>query len=197
MKRIVVLALASCLSLVIFGCNPKLGIVALDTNPSQATVYVAGKKVGETPVQFELDVTKPVSLRIMKEGYVPTTEFLTLSWVQQEYREGHHKRGDYFIQGEMRSGFEIRTTRVLQEDLAAIAQEQRRVEEVKRYQEFITWCNSMIGKDYHQIVNRLGLPGQTVDMPNGNKTLIFEKGVPGLQPRFETDTSGIVIRWTP
>jgi hypothetical protein len=197
MRRIVVVVLTACLSLFITGCNPKLGIVRLDTTPSQATVYLAGQRIGETPVQFELDLTKAVTLRIIKEGYVLVTEFLTLSWAQQEHREGHYTKGDYLIKGKMQSGFAIQTTRVLQEDLTDKAQEQRRAEEAKRYQEFVAWCNSMIGKDYHEIVNRLGLPGQTVDMPNGNKTMIFDRGVQGVMPRFETDSSGIVIRWTP
>lgn len=204
MPRTVVLVLASCLSLFLAGCNPKLGIVVLDTNPSQATVYVAGKKIGEAPVQFELDLTKPVSLRIVKEGYVPATEFLTLSWAQQEYREGRYKKGDYFIQGQKQSGFEIQTTRVLQEDPAvkkraedAKNETQRREEEEKRVRELMDWCQSMVGKDYHEVVNRLGLPGQTADMPNGNKVLMFERGASWFKPRFETDPNGIVIRWTP
>ena len=180
--------------------QPQTGHRCLGYDPSQATVYVAGKKIGETPVQFELDLTKPVSLRIIKEGYVPAAEFLTLSWAQQEHREGRYKKGDYFVQGQKQSGFEIHTTRVLQEDPAvkkraeeAKREAQRREEEAKRYQEFVAWCNSMIGKDYREVVNRLGLPGQTVDIPNGNKTVSSP-----LRPRqlAESRTAGRTAgRW--
>jgi hypothetical protein len=131
LRALAALALASCLAPFIAGCNPKLGIVVLDTIPSQATVYVAGKKIGETPVQFELDVTKPVSLRIVKEGYVPVTETLTLGWAQQEHREGHYKKGDYLIRGEMRSGFEIQTTRELQGDIAGKRREEQAPKSVR------------------------------------------------------------------
>jgi hypothetical protein len=197
MQRIVVLARASCLSLLLAACNPKLGFVLLDTNPSQATVFLDANNIGETPVRFDLDLEKPVMLRILKEGYVPVTEHLNLYWAQREYRDGHYTKGNYLIKGEMQGGFQIQTTRDLKEDLEAKRQAQRREEEAKRRREFLDWCNSMIGKDYHEVVNRLGLPGQTLDMPNGNKTLIFERGVPGVIPRFETDPNGIVIGWTP
>jgi hypothetical protein len=91
------------------------------------------------------------------------------------------------IKGEKQAGFEVQTKRELKEDT-----------EPRRIQEFRTWCDSMIGKDYNEVVKRLGLPGQTADLPNGNKALIFDRGLPGITPpRFETDSNGIVIRWTP
>ncbi len=74
---------------------------------------------------------------------------------------------------------------------------QRRDEEEKRILELMDWCKTTVGKDYHEVVNRFGLPRQTMDLPNGNKLLIFEWGVSWFKPRFETDPSGIVIRWTP
>lgn len=33
-------------------------------------------------------------------------------------------------------------------------------------------------------------------MPNGNKTMIFNQGFQESKPKFETDPSGVVIRWT-
>ena len=192
------------IALVLAGCNPKLGIGALESNPAQATVYVAGNKIGETPVQFEIDLSRAVSLRIVKEGYEPVMEMITLGWAQREHREGRYKKGDYVIQGKTQSGFEIRTTRVLQEDPVvkqradeAKREAQRRDEEEKRILELMDWCKTTVGKDYHEVVNRFGLPRQTMDLPNGNKLLLFEWGVSWFKPRFETDPNGIVIRWTP
>jgi hypothetical protein len=70
--------------LLVFGCNPKVGIISLNTNPQGATVYLNGVPAGETPMKFEFDMEKPVTLGILKEGYVSQTESLNVDWVKRE-----------------------------------------------------------------------------------------------------------------
>ena len=146
-----------------------MGLVVVDTNPQQAMVYVNQTRVGETPVTFELDLRKPVMLKILKEGYVPETELLDVEWVRREYREGRYTAGDYVIQGKMQGGFEVRTKRELMED--ANTRKLRGVDEenARRLQDFTTWCNSMVGKDYQEVVNRLGLPGKLSKCQTGTR----------------------------
>jgi hypothetical protein len=196
MKNAMAVAFTLCIPILLLGCNPKMGLVVVDTNPQQAMVYVNQTKVGETPVTFELDMRRPVMLKILKEGYVPETEFLDVEWVRREHREGRYKAGDYVIQGKMQGGFEVRTKRDLLEDGNTRKLRGMDEENARRLQDFTAWCNSMVGKDYHDVVNRLGLPGETIEMPNGNKTMIFNQGFQESKPKFETDPSGTVIRWT-
>jgi PEGA domain len=195
MQRTVVLALVSCLSLLVVGCTPRMGIVLLDTKPQQATIYLGAARVGETPVTFELDRRKPVVLQIVKEGYVPTTEYLDADWVDRENSQGHYTTGQYVITGEKQRGFEVRTRRDLTEDPDARRRREALEENAKRLQEWKTLCDSMIGKDYHEVVNRLGLPVQVLDMPNGSKILIFDRNFGDFTLRFETDPRGKIIRW--
>ncbi len=54
----------------------------------------------------------------------------------------------------------------------------------------------MAGKDYHEVVHRLGQPGETLDMPYGKKTLILNRRFRDAKPRFETNLSGIVVGWS-
>ena len=196
MKMKLVLAFMVCLPLLTIGCNAKWGTVALDTVPQQATVYVNEAYVGETPVTFPLDLRAPVTLKILKEGYMPYTEVLGLAWVQQEYRAGRYTQEAYNAGNMQEKRFHIPTVRVLQEDAGARQLRDLNQENARRLQAFTTWGNSMVGKDYHEIVDRLGLPGETIDMPNGNKTMIFNRGFLDAKPRFETDPSGIVVGWT-
>ncbi len=95
------------------GCNPKLGLIVLDTNPQGATVYVNDASIGETPVQFEFDMDKPVTLKIVKEGYQTRIESVNVGWVKSEYHQGHYGKGEYMLKGEMQKGYEVRTLRDL------------------------------------------------------------------------------------
>ncbi len=113
MKRLIAVAFTLGVSMSVLGCNPKVGLVVLDTNPQGATVYVNDMKVGDTPVTFEFDMDKPGTLRILKEGYQPKLEYLNASWVKSEYHQGHYGKGDYLIKGAMQKGYEIRTLRDL------------------------------------------------------------------------------------
>jgi len=113
MKRRVVVTLVLCIFIPLLGCNPKVGLVVLDTRPSGATVYLNDKMVGETPVTFEFDLERPVTLRLLKEGYEPRTESLNVGWAKSEYHQGHYGKGDYMLKGMMQKGFEIRTIRDL------------------------------------------------------------------------------------
>jgi len=113
MNRRVVVTLLLSIFILVLGCNPKVGLVVLDTRPPGATVYLNDTIVGETPVTFELDMDKPVTLKILKEGYEPKTESLNVGWAKSEYHQGHYGKGDYLIKGKMQKGFEIRTIRDL------------------------------------------------------------------------------------
>ena len=97
----------------LLGCNPKVGLVTLGTNPQGATVYVNETKVGETPVTFEYNMEKPVTLQIVKEGYQPRTEKITADWVKSEYHQGNYGKGEYLIGGKKQTGYEVRTLRDL------------------------------------------------------------------------------------
>ncbi len=110
MKRRVVVTLMLCIFMLVLGCNPKVGLVVLDTSPQGATVYLNEERVGETPVTFEFDMEKPVTLKILKEGYEPKTQNLNVGWVKSEYHQGKYSKGDYMIKGTMQKGFQVRTT---------------------------------------------------------------------------------------
>jgi hypothetical protein len=196
MKTRLVLAFMVCIPLLTFGCNAKTGTVNLDTTPAGATVYLNEAKWGETPATFGLDLQRPVTLKILKEGYLPQTEVLNVPWVQQEYRVGNYTQQSYMVGKVQEKRFNIRTVRTLQEDVNARRLGDLNQENARRLQEFTNWGNSMVGKDYHEVVDRLGLPGEALDLPNGNKTLIFNRGFLDAKPKFETDASGIVISWT-
>jgi len=197
MKKRLGLAFLVCVPLLALGCTPQVGLVVLDTKPPQATVYLNDTRVGETPVTFKLDLRTPVTLKILKEGYLPKTEVLGVGWVERETRDGHYTEGDYVIQGITRGGFEIHTRRELREDPAVRKQRVwKEKEDSRARRKFKAWGDSMVGKDYHNVVNRLGPPGQTIDLPNGNKTMVFSPTPQGYEPKFETDTSGIVVGWT-
>jgi hypothetical protein len=95
------------------GCNPKVGLIVLNTNPQGATVYLNDAKIGETPVQFEFDMDKPVMLQIVKEGYQPRTERINVGWVKSEYHLGNYSKGEYVVKGEKQKSYEVRTLRDL------------------------------------------------------------------------------------
>lgn len=196
MKTRRVLAVMVWIPLLTLGCNAKSGMVTLDTIPTGAKVYLNEVQQGETPTSFLLDLKRPMTLKILKEGYLPQTEVLNVPWAQQEYRTGHYTQETYYIKGVQEKTFYIRTVRTLIEDVNARRLQDMNQENARRLQEFTTWGNSMVGKDYHEVVNRLGQPGETTDMPNGNKTMIFNRGFLDATPKFETDPSGIVVGWT-
>jgi hypothetical protein len=56
----------------------------------------------------------------------------------------------------------------------------------------------MVGKDYHEVVNKLGYPEKTIEMPNGNKTMLFHHaiGIKEYKTNFETDANGQVIGYS-
>lgn len=113
MKRRSVVVLTLSILMLALGCNPKVGLIVLDTNPQGATVFLNEVKLGETPVTFEFNMERPATLRILKEGYHSKTENLNVGWVKSEYHQGHYGKGDYMIGGNMEKGFEIRTIRDL------------------------------------------------------------------------------------
>ncbi len=113
MKRRVVVTLMVCILMLILGCNPTVGLVALDTRPQGATIYLNEQKVGETPVAFEFDMEKPVTLKILKEGYQPKEEKLNVGWVKSEYHLGNYSKGDYMVKGTVQKSFKVNTTRDL------------------------------------------------------------------------------------
>lgn len=113
MRRRSVVALTLSIFTLALGCNPRAGLIALDTDPQGATVYMNDVRLGETPVRFEFNMERPSTLRILKEGYHPRTETLSVVWVKSEYRQGHYVKGDFLISGEMQRGFEVRTSRDL------------------------------------------------------------------------------------
>ncbi len=94
-------------------CNPQVGYVYLDTIPTQATVYMNEKAIGETPVRFEFDMSIPVTIKLLKEGYRPRTEELNVNWVKSEYRNGRYGKADIIINGSVQKGFQVHTTREL------------------------------------------------------------------------------------
>ena len=102
-KRSVVAVSLSILTLAL-GCNPRVGLIALDTNPQGATVYLNDVQLGETPVKFEFNMERPATLRILKEGYQPRSERLSVVWVKTEYRQGNYVSGDFLISGEVQRG---------------------------------------------------------------------------------------------
>ena len=109
MERRSMVALMLFILMLALGCNPRVGLIALDTNPQGATVYLNEVKLGETPVKFEFNTERPATLRILKEGYHPKTEYLNVGWVKSEYHKGHYGKGEYMIGGHFQRGFEVRT----------------------------------------------------------------------------------------
>ena len=99
--------------LLALGCNPKVGFIALGTNPQGAAVYLNGVQAGETPVKFQFDMDKPVTLKLLKEGYKPKEEKITVDWVKSEYHQGNYSKGDFQINGIMQRGYEVNVTREL------------------------------------------------------------------------------------
>lgn len=63
---------------------------------------------------------------------------------------------------------------------------------------YTKWCDSKVGKDYHEVVNKIGYPERTIEMPNGNKTMIFYHagGLKEYKTKFETDADGQIIGWS-
>lgn len=174
------------LPLLMLGCNAKAGWVNLDTVPTEAAVYVDGKSVGTTPLLLYLDLQKPGTLKILKEGYTPLVESFGVAWVRNEYRAGNYSSETYTSRGGQEKRFNVRTVRVLTEDPQARQQ----------LRDFTAWADSMVGKNSHEVVTRLGLPTEIIELPNGNKSMIFKRGIPERTSRFETDARGIVIRWS-
>lgn len=99
--------------LLVGGCNPRVGIIAVSTNPPGAAVYLNGVATGETPTKFEFDMEKPVTMKLLKEGYRPIEENLTVNWVKRQYHLGNYAKGDYLIKGTMQRGFEVNASREL------------------------------------------------------------------------------------
>jgi hypothetical protein len=99
--------------LLVFGCNPKAGIIAVNTDPQGASVYLNGIKTGETPMKFEFDMDKPVTMKLLKEGYKPKEEKITADWVKSEFHQGNYSKGDYLIKGTMQRGYEVNVSREL------------------------------------------------------------------------------------
>lgn len=113
MRRLVLAAMMAGALVSLLGCNPRVGLIVLDTNPQGATVYVNETKVGETPVKFEFNMEKPVTMRILKEGYQPATEQINVGWVKSEYYQGHYAKGDFMLEGKMQRGYQVLATRNL------------------------------------------------------------------------------------
>jgi hypothetical protein len=101
------------LPLLLLGCNPSRGLVTIDTAPQGAMLYVNEAPIGETPATFEFDMEKPVTLKLLKEGYEPKTEKITAAWVKAQYQLGNYSKGKYKIAGEEQRAWEIRTLREL------------------------------------------------------------------------------------
>jgi len=112
-KPIALAAMLAGALVAVLGCNPRVGLIVMDTYPQGATVYLNEAKVGETPVTFEFNMEKPVALRLVKEGYHPRTEVINVAWVKNEYRHGHYAKGDFVLQGRVQPGYEVRTLRDL------------------------------------------------------------------------------------
>jgi hypothetical protein len=56
---------------------------------------------------------KPVTMKLVKEGYKPVEEKLTVNWVKSEYHQGNYHKGEYMIKGTTQKGFEVNATREL------------------------------------------------------------------------------------
>ena len=113
MKMKIVGMLVLCAVVFSLGCTSKVGLVALDTRPQGANVYLNDIMVGETPVQFELNLESPVTLRIEKEGYYPQTESLNVRWVKSEHYRGNLIKGQQATEGSSQRTWEVRTARDL------------------------------------------------------------------------------------
>jgi hypothetical protein len=123
---------------------------------------------------------------VLKEGYAPLVESLGVAWVRGEYRAGNYTSETYTIRGGPEKRFHVRNVRVLTADPNA-----------RPLGDFRTWADSMVGKNSHEVVTRLGLPEDIIEVPNGNKTMRFTLRIQGWTPKFETDASGTVINWNP
>ncbi len=99
--------------LLLLACNPSRGLVTIDTQPQGAALYVNETLVGNTPATFEFDMDKPVTIKLLKEGYEPKTEKITGAWVKAQYQLGNYSKGRYKIGGEEQRAWEIRTLREL------------------------------------------------------------------------------------
>ena len=53
MKPIALAAMLAGALVAVLGCNPRVGLIVMDTYPQGATVYLNEAKVGETPVTFD------------------------------------------------------------------------------------------------------------------------------------------------
>jgi hypothetical protein len=113
-KNATVLMLLSCILLLI-GCTSKKGIISLNTIPPGASVFVNGIKQGETPLEFQYDISRPATLMIEKGGYNTLKEDLNKAWVINENYKGtfykeYIKVGDTSVRV-----WTVRTTRDLKE----------------------------------------------------------------------------------
>jgi len=52
-------------------------------------------------------------MKLVKEGYKPVEEKLTVNWVKIEYHQGNYHKGEYMIKGTTQNGFEVNATREL------------------------------------------------------------------------------------
>jgi hypothetical protein len=113
MKRPVMLVCLLIVLMLALGCTSKVGLIALETRPPGATVYMDGRMIGETPVTFECNMEKAAMLKIEKMGYYPKTENLTAAWVKSEYHRGNFVEGTYTINGTSTKAWEVRAVRDL------------------------------------------------------------------------------------
>lgn len=109
-ERVLLILLFICIAAFFAGCSSKQGLIALDTRPSQATVYLDGRRVGVTPVEFECDLRTPTTLTIEKEGFYPEREVISRQWVNNELNKGNLVRGRFPIQGRMKKAWKVITT---------------------------------------------------------------------------------------
>jgi hypothetical protein len=111
--RMVVLGVIFGVLLITLGCNPKVGLIYVNTSPEKAAVLINDVPIGETPTKFEFDMLKPVTMKILKEGYKPREEKIDVDWVKAEYHQGHYVPGEYVVFGQKQKAFEVRTIREL------------------------------------------------------------------------------------
>ena len=78
MKKLIVLVLVSFV-MVFSGCasiiDPGPDMVSVNSRPEGATVLYNGEKVGETPVDVELDRSKSAVLTFEKDDYYPVSVY--------------------------------------------------------------------------------------------------------------------------
>jgi hypothetical protein len=112
MKRHVTFILLCIISLAM-GCTSKRGLIALNTGPQGATVYLNQIKQGVTPLEFEYDFRKPATLKIEKNGYYDTVESISELWVFSEIYKGNYLEGKFIIQDKMKKAWKVKITRIL------------------------------------------------------------------------------------